>query len=513
MNEMDERNDRNGRYELNELKSLEYYLAHLHRKKNYYKRIIKFIKMKTILTILICVLALNSFSQKLVKTHWDYYHTKIQSEYYTNAYGVKNGSYKGYSRYGGVLLQGSYKDDEPVGKWIENYTNGKLHYIKIYDIPGTYDFQVKNGKIISYYEDGKTIEYERNYKNMELDGVWKEYDEKGIVTKEGKYVNGIFEPTGITKIKYDEEQEKEKQRLAIISLKNAEEYKNIIPEADKAFVAKDYKKALELYKSASDLMVNEKYPKDKISEILETYHTNSKFFSEYIKSQYDSLINNFKTQKADFKIKSLKEYNKYTYAYDDKRPKQASYNCNCVEPWNEQYADNALKCFEMNKEFYEPYQRAITEAFFKYDEALTKEETNVKRSGGSFYFDNTNNQFYTYDKNTFLSNLKEAKSNYELGKSVRVLYNSAIEKKNQITALNDQNKKKTLLKKYLMVYDDFIAKYNTYSSLTETIKVLNTLSTLSDKVITSYSQDTKELESKLKEADTSEQIQAILHGQ
>lgn len=64
-----------------------------------------------------------------------------------------------------------------------------------------------------------------------------------------------------------------------------------------------------------------------------------------------------------------------------------------------------------------------------------------------------------------------------------------------------------------MVYDNFIAKYNTYSSLTETIKVLNTLSTLSDKVITFYSQDTKELESRLKEADTSEQIQAILLGQ
>ena len=469
--------------------------------------------MKIILTITMFALTINAYSQKLVKEYYDWGKTKIKREYYTDAYGTLNGSYKAYSEYGGIMKQGQCKNDGPIGKWIENYDNGKLHYIKIHDTPGTYDFQVKDGKIISYYEDGKTIKYERNFKNMELDGVWKEYDEKGIVTKEGKYVNGIFEPTGITKIKYDEEQEKEKQRLAIISLKNSEEYKNIIPEADKAFVAKDYKKALELYKSASDLMVTEKYPKDKISEILETYHTNSKFFSEYIKSQYDSLINDFKTQKADFKIKSLKEYNKYTYAYDDKRPKQASYNCNCVEPWNEQYADNALKCFEMNKEFYEPYQRAITEAFFKYDEALTKEETNVKRSGGSFYFDNTNNQFYTYDKNTFLSNLKEAKSNYELGKSVRVLYNSAIEKKNQITALNDQNKKKTLLKKYLIVYEDLIAKSNAYTSLTETIKVLNTLSTLSDKVITSYSQDTKELESKLKEVETSEQIQAILLGQ
>jgi antitoxin component YwqK of YwqJK toxin-antitoxin module len=470
-------------------------------------------KMKIILTITMFALTVNAYSQKLVKEYYDWAKTKIKREYYTDAYGTLNGSYKAYSEYGGIMKQGQCQNDGPIGKWIENYDNGKLHYVKIYDTPGTYDFQVKDGKITAYYEDGKTIKYERNFKNMDLDGVWKEYDQKGIITKEGIYVNGVFEPTGITKIKYDEEQEKEKQRQAEILLKNAEEYKKIIPEADKAFLAKDIKKALELYKSASDLMVNEKYPKDKISEILETSHTDSKFFSEYIKSQYDSLIKDFKTQKADFKIKSVKEYNKYTYAYDDKRPTPVSYNCDCLEPWNEQYADNALKCLEMNKEFYEPYQRAITTAFFKYDEALTKEENKVERSVGSFYFENTHNQFYTYDKNTFLANLKEAKSNYELSKSVRAIYNSAIEKKNQITSLNDQNKKKTLFKKYLIVYEDLIAKCNSYTSLTETIKVLNTLLALSDKAIICYSKDTKDLESKLKEVETSEQIQTILLGQ
>ncbi len=458
-------------------------------------------------------LTINAYSQKLVKEYYDWGKTKIKKEYYTDAYGTLNGSFKAYSEYGGIMKQGQCKNDGPIGKWIENYDNGKLHYIKIYDTPGTNDFQVKDGKIISYYEDGKTIKYERNFKNMELDGVWKEYDEKGIITKEGKYVNGVFEPTGITKIKYDEEQEKEKQRQAIILLKNVEEYKNIIPEADKAFVAKDYKKALELYKTASELMVNEKYPKDKISEILETYHTNSKFFSEYIKSQYDTLINDFKAQKADFKIKSVKEYNKYTYAYDDKRPKEASYNCNCVEPWNEQYANNALKCFEINKEFYEPYQRAITEAFFKYDEALSKEETNVKRSGGSFYFENTNNQFYTYDKTTFLNNLKVAKDNFEFSKSVKTNYLKAVENKVNITNLNEQNKKKTLLKKYLIVYDDLISKINAYPGLTETISLLKSLNSISDKVVGLYSQETKDMEKNLKDAETSEQIQAIILGQ
>lgn len=472
-----------------------------------------------IIAVLIASLALtiNAFAQKLVKTYWDYSKTKLQAEYFTDAYGTKNGSFKGYSEYGGILMQGVFKDGAPIGKWIENYSDGKLHLIKIYETSGYVNLDVKDGKIISYYENGKTIKYERNFRNGELDGDCKEYDESGTLIKEGKYVNGIFERTGESKRIYDEEQEQQKQlrkeQEEAALIKNTEEYKNIIPEADKAFVAKDYNKALQLYKSASDLMGNEKYPKDKISEMLETFHSNSKFFQEYIKSQYDTLANDFKTQKADFKIKNVKEYNKYTYVYDDKRPKEASYNCSCVEPWNEQYANNALKCFEINKEFYEPYQRAITEEFFKYDESLTKEETNVKRSGGSFYFENTNNQFFTYDRTTFLNNLKVAKENFELSKSIKTYYLKAIENKVNITNLNEQNKKKTLLKKYLIVYEDLISKINAYPGLTETISLLKSLNSISDTVVGLYSQETKDMEKKLKDVETSEQIQAIIIGQ
>ena len=249
--------------------------------------------------------------------------------------------------------------------------------------------------------------------------------------------------------------------------------------------------------------------------MIETFHTNSKFFQEYIKSQNDTLDNDFKTLKADFKIKSIKEYNKYTYTYDDKKPRASSAgysNCNCLEPWNEK-AYNALICFDLNKEFYEPYQRAITEAYFKYDEALTKEEGNVKRSNFSFYFEQTNNQFYTYDKTTFLNNLKVEKENFESSKSVKTNYLKAVDNKVNITNLNDQNKKKTLLKKYLIVYEDFIFKINAYPGLTETISLLKSLNSISDNVVALYSQETKDMEKKLKDAETSEQIQAMILGQ
>ena len=458
-------------------------------------------------------LTINAYSQKLVKEYYDWAKTKIKREYYTDAYGTLNGSYKAYSEYGGIMKQGQCKDDGPIGKWIENYDNGKLHYIKIYDTPGTYDFQVKDGKIISYYEDGKTIKYERNFKNLELDGVWKEYDEKGIITKEGKYVNGIFEPTGITKIKYEEEQEKQKQLEAEKLLKNAEEYKKIIPEADTAFLAKDYGKALELYKSASDLLVNEKYPKDKISEIIETYHTNSKFFSEYIKSQYDSLVADFNSIKQNFKIKSIKEYNQYTYKYEDKNPKTVSgypYDCDCKNPWNEKNYSTTSKCFELNKGFYEPYQIAITEYCNKFNEALDKEESSVKQSKSSFNFNDTNNTFYAYDKDKFLSNISIAKKNYEKAKLMMALAIKFNEKSKQIETLNSQNKKKTLFNKYSLVLQDYQTKYNAYPGLDESIKILNESIAFFDKVISLYSVETKDLEKQLKDAETVEQIKTII---
>ena len=80
----------------------------------------------------------SAFSQKLVKTYWDYYNTKIQSEYYTDAYGKMVGTFKGYSQYGGILMQGSYKDGAPIGKWTENYDSAFLGNVEL-----------DNGKILN----------------------------------------------------------------------------------------------------------------------------------------------------------------------------------------------------------------------------------------------------------------------------------------------------------------------------------------------------------------------------
>jgi hypothetical protein len=267
---------------------------------------------------------------------------------------------------------------------------------------------------------------------------------------------------------------------------------------------------LKTVKPSEIKLVSEKISliKPKIAQLIATYDDNSKFFSESIKAQKDSLLTDFSNIKKDFKIKSVKVYNKYTYTYDEKRPKEVS-NSYCLNPWNES-SYNALQCFNSNLEFYEPYQRAITMAFFQYYDALSSEEENVRKSRLYFEFDNTDNELYTYDKSTFINNLNDAKKGYTKSKLVMNLINNSNEKKAQIATLNDNNKKKILFKKQLIVYDDAMTKYNAFSGLDETIIFFNELNKIMDNTILYYSQDTKSLEEKLKEVETVEQIKSLL---
>jgi antitoxin component YwqK of YwqJK toxin-antitoxin module len=481
------------------------------------------------LTILLAILTLStiSFSQKLVKTYWDYRETKIQSEYYTDAYGNKNGSYKGYSEFGGILLQGTFKNNAPIGKWLEYYLDGKLHFIKIYTTPGNMNFDVIDGKIISFYGDGKTIEYERNFRNYELDGEVKEYNRNGTLIKEGKYVNGVFERTGESKRIYDEEQmllkQKQKEQDDAIKKKNTELYYNIIPEADKAVLEKNHSKALKLYKSASELMENENYPKEKISELIKIQQSNSEFIKNYLRQQRDSLYKEFEMQSKEFKLivielpninmSQLSDENVYKeylkkQSYEVELEKMKENPC-----WKEYNWKNAQQCFASHRSFYETSLIAYIEVYLKYKEALFNEESKVNESGFIFNYDNVNHQFYTYDPNTLITNLKGVKNNYELGKSIKLLYNKTKENKIQIINLNEENKKKTLMQKYMIIYEDFVSKYNTSQNLIETITLITNINNISNKVISYYSQNTKDLEKKLKDTESIDQIKLILLGQ
>lgn len=124
-------------------------------------------KKNLILWLVITFICNSIFSQKLVKTYWDYKKTQLQTEYYTDAYGAKNGSFKGYSQYGGILIQANYKNDVKVGKYIENYENGKPHIVENYNDKGELDGQV------SYYKLDITVPSQQGaYKSDKKNGIW-----------------------------------------------------------------------------------------------------------------------------------------------------------------------------------------------------------------------------------------------------------------------------------------------------------------------------------------------------
>lgn len=237
----------------------------------------------------------------------------------------------------------------------------------------------------------------------------------------------------------------------------------------------------------------------KVEALIESSHAFGEFFPQYIKSQYDSLVADFNTTKQNFKIKST-EYNQYTYKFDS----------DCLNPWNKQYASNATECFKKYPNLYEPYQKAITECYFKFDKALDDEENSVKRSSMYIYFNNTNHTFYAYDKQIFLKNIATAKDNYNKAKSMMTLALKFDENIKKIEVLNNENKKKTLFTKYSLVLTDFQTKYSAYPSLDECIKTLNEANSFLEKVISLYSTDTKDLKKQLKSAETIEQIKSII---
>lgn len=181
-----------------------------------------------------------------------------------------------------------------------------------------------------------------------------------------------------------------------------------------------------------------------------------------------------------------------------------------MNPWNKQYASNATECFKKYPNYYEPYQKAITECYFKFDKALDDEENSVKRSRMYIYFNNTNHTFYAYDKQIFLKNIATAKDNYNKAKSMMTLALKFDENIKKIEVLNNENKKKTLFTKYSLVLTDFQTKYSAYPSLDECIKTLNEANSFLEKVISLYSTDTKDLKKQLKSAETIEQIKSII---
>ena len=303
------------------------------------------------------------------------------------------------------------------------------------------------------------------------------------------------------------------------TLSSDENFKN----AEDFYNKKDLLRAYELYSKIDITKVKPSERKsvtDKIESIspmikdlIKMYQSNSKFLEEYTKAQYDSLEKDKSYFVSKIILKTTKDENDWTLANDENGIPKKLYSAttygtkyNFEKPWENDSWETAKSCFERNKGVYSPIQIIITEQFFKYNSVLENEEKSIKKTRYNFYFEKTDNFFYTYDKNIFLNNLVSGKKEYNLAKSIIDLQT----KSTQIETLNNQNKKKKLFSKYQLVYKNFNTILQSNTELQSIANNLNKLHLFMDKVIVLYSQDTKELEKQLNDTETAEQIETLI---
>jgi len=122
----------------------------------------KYFKLK-LFSVFVCIGGFTN-AQTLYRTYYDYKKTHVHEEFYANSYGVKNGTYKEYSEYGGVLIQGTLKDDKKNGTWKKYDDKGR-----IVEIVNWKDDQM-NGRYERMEEDGSGKFY-RRYRSSYVTGT------------------------------------------------------------------------------------------------------------------------------------------------------------------------------------------------------------------------------------------------------------------------------------------------------------------------------------------------------
>jgi len=98
--------------------------------------------------------------------------------------GEQDGKWVEWYENGQKEEEGTYKDGEQDGKWVEWYENGQK------EEEGTYKDGEQDGKWVEWYENGQKEE-EGTYKDGEQDGLWTYYRKDGSNEKEGYFENGL----------------------------------------------------------------------------------------------------------------------------------------------------------------------------------------------------------------------------------------------------------------------------------------------------------------------------------
>lgn len=101
--------------------------------------------------------------------------------------GRKQGAWqKNYPNSQTLEYKGQFKDDQPVGKFIYNYPDGRLKMVIVHD-------QVtKRSEAFMYYDSGKLMSY-GIYRNQKKDSIWTQYGVNNNISSKETYKNGVQE--------------------------------------------------------------------------------------------------------------------------------------------------------------------------------------------------------------------------------------------------------------------------------------------------------------------------------
>lgn len=125
---------------------------------------------RTLILLILSLVAFHSYSQKIMKTYYDYYNIKLKEEYQIDKNGYKNGYYKSFHENKLPKEVGQYKGDLQTGIWKTYQEDGKLYQEATFK-EDEYNGITKvwrNGKgfhklsVVRYFEMGneiRTIEY------------------------------------------------------------------------------------------------------------------------------------------------------------------------------------------------------------------------------------------------------------------------------------------------------------------------------------------------------------------
>ena len=138
------------------------------------------------LILILCVLSTEYYCSELIPHITYHANGNVKwSGTIDSLTGKKEGEFKQFTRYGKLLIQGSYKNDEREGQWKSYYhQSDQLYDIGSYkagDYIGEWKYFHRNGqirKIGSYYEYSEGF-----FWNGFRHGEWKYYDEDGKLYK------------------------------------------------------------------------------------------------------------------------------------------------------------------------------------------------------------------------------------------------------------------------------------------------------------------------------------------